>query len=169
MANDMLKLLDKLNIAETDIVGWSDGGIIGLDLAMRPPERAKRLVAFGADYDVDGWDNDKCPLSPAEEVNDPTPDYYKRLAPDPTHWPVFHEKIIEMWRTQSRYGVADLGAIKAPTLILAGEFDCVKREHTDQLAKASSGGREEIIKGATHDAPLLQPDVVNPPILNFLE
>ena len=77
--------------------------------------------------------------------------------------------MIEMWRTQPRYSVADLGTIKAPTLILAGEFDCVKREHTDQLAKAISGSREEIIKGATHDAPLLQPDVVNPPILKFVE
>jgi pimeloyl-ACP methyl ester carboxylesterase len=67
MANDMLKLLDKLNIAETDVVGWSDGAIIGLDLAMHHPERVRRLVAFGADYDVDGWDMDKCPFSSAED------------------------------------------------------------------------------------------------------
>jgi pimeloyl-ACP methyl ester carboxylesterase len=165
MANDMLKLLDKLNIAETDVVGWSGGAIIGLDLAMHHPERVRRLVALGANYDEDGWDMDKCPSSKIPDGRD----FYKRIAPDPTYWPVFHQKMIEMWRTQPHYSVADLGTIKAPTLILAGEFDCVKREHTDQLAKAISGGREEIIKGATHYAPLLQPDVVNPPILKFLE
>jgi pimeloyl-ACP methyl ester carboxylesterase len=54
MANDMLKLLDQMNIRQTDIVGWSDGGIIGLDLAMHHPERVARLVAIGANYDVDG-------------------------------------------------------------------------------------------------------------------
>jgi pimeloyl-ACP methyl ester carboxylesterase len=169
MANDMLKLLDKLNIAETDVVGWSDGGIIGLDLAMQHPERVQRLVAFGANYDVDGVDKDKCPIPLAEEDIAPARDFYKRIAPDPTHWPVFYQKIIEMWRTQPRYGVADLGTIKAPTLIMAGEFDCIKRQHTDQLAKAIPGGREEIIKGATHLAPLFQPDVVNAHILKFLE
>ena len=56
MADDMLKLLDQLNIRQTDIVGWSDGGIIGLDLAMHHPERIRCLVTIGANYDLgDGW------------------------------------------------------------------------------------------------------------------
>ena len=74
-----------------------------------------------------------------------------------------------MWRTQPHYSVTDLGAIKAPTLIMAGEFDCIKPEHTDQLAKAIPGGREKIIKGATHMAPLFQPAAVNAPLLKFFE
>jgi pimeloyl-ACP methyl ester carboxylesterase len=169
MAEDMLKLLDKLNIAETDVVGWSDGGIVGLDLAMQHPERVKRLVVFGADYDVDGMDTDRCPIPPAEKDIAPVRDFYKHIAPDPAHWPVLYEKITEMWRTQPRYSLADLGTIKAQTLIMAGEFDCIKRQHTDQLAKAIPGANEEIIKGATHGAPLFQPDAVNAHILKFLE
>ena len=74
-----------------------------------------------------------------------------------------------MWRTQPQYNVADLGTIKAPTLVMAGEFDCIKRRHTDQLAKAIPRTNEEIIKGATHGAPLFQPDSVNAQILKFLE
>jgi len=169
MAEDMLKLLDKLNIAETDVVGWSGGGIIGLDLAMQHPERVKRLVVFGAPYDLDALDTNNCPPNPTEDDTAPLRDFYKRIAPDPNHWPVFYEKTMEMWRTQPHYSVADLSTIKAPTLVMAGEFDCVKRQHTDQLAKAVPGAREEIIKGATHVAPLFQPDVVNPYILKFLE
>jgi hypothetical protein len=67
-------------------------------------------------------------------------DSYKRIAPDPTHWPVAYQKIIEMQRSQPHFSVADLGAIKAQTLIMAGEFDCIKPEHTDQLARAIPGG-----------------------------
>ena len=167
MANDMLKLLDKLNIAETDIIGWSDGGIIGLDLAMQHPERVRRLVAIGADYDSVGLDPHHLPSPDAPEMA-PARDFYKRIAPDPGHWPVFFQKLIEMWQTQPRYSVADLGRIKAPTLIMAGEFDLIKREHTDLLARAIPGAKEEIIKGATHVAPLFQHDVVNANILKFL-
>jgi pimeloyl-ACP methyl ester carboxylesterase len=168
MANDMLKLLDKLNIAEADVVGWSGGGIVGLALAMHHPERVKRLVVFGAPYDVDGVDLDRCPIVPADEEIAPMRDFYKRNAPDPNHWPVFFQKVAQM-ETQIHYSVTDLGAIKAPTLVMAGEFDCIKRQHTDQLAKAIPGATEEIIKGATHAAPILQPDVVNANILKFLK
>ena len=57
MADDMLKLLDELKIDRVDVVGWSDGGIIALDLAMHHPDRVRRIVAIGAKYDVDGLIN----------------------------------------------------------------------------------------------------------------
>jgi pimeloyl-ACP methyl ester carboxylesterase len=80
-----------------------------------------------------------------------------------------YEKMLEMRRTQPHYSIAELGTIKAPTFVMAGEFDCVKRQHTDQLAKAIPGAKEVILKGATHVAPLFQPDLVNAQILKFLE
>jgi len=120
-------------------------------------------------YDIDGMDLDICPIVPTDEFIAPMRDFYKLNAPDPNHWPVFYEKIIEMERTQPRYSVADLGTIKAPKLIMAGEFDCIKRQHIDQLAKAVPDAREEIVKGATHAAPVSQHDVVNANILKFLE
>ena len=54
LARDMLKLLDHLGIGQVDVVGWSDGGIVGLELAVRHPERIKKLVVIGGNYDVDG-------------------------------------------------------------------------------------------------------------------
>ena len=52
---------------------------------------------------------------------------------------------------------------------MAGEFDIVKREHTDQLAKAIPGSQEVIIQGATHAVPTEKPEIVNRQILRFLD
>jgi pimeloyl-ACP methyl ester carboxylesterase len=165
MSDDMSKLLDHLQIGRVDIVGWSDGGIIGLDLAIRHPERVKRLVAISANYDVDGIVDS--PTLDSEVP--PAPLRYKLFAPDPAHWPVFYRKVINMWRTQPNYTLNDLGHIKAPTLIMAGEFDIVKREHSAQLAKAIPGSREFIVEGATHTVPNDKPEIVNGHILRFLD
>ena len=164
MADDMLKLLDSLTLDKVDVVGWSDGGIIGLDLAMHHPERVGRLVTIGANYDVDGLVHR--PVFDGKIP--PTPGFYRRNAPDPAHWPLFYTKLITMQQTQPHYSMDDLGKIKAPTLVMAGEFDVVRREHTDRLAKAIPNGREDIIKAATHNMPLDEPEVVDAHILQFL-
>jgi pimeloyl-ACP methyl ester carboxylesterase len=164
MADDMLKLLDQLNIRQTDIVGWSDGGIIGLDLAMHHPERVGHLVAIGANYDVDGLNEKPDKNVPAP----PVPGSYARNAPDPSHWPELYRKVVTMWATQPHYTIAELGKIKAPVLIMAGEFDVIKRAHTDQLARAIANAEEAIIQGGTHDVVSRQPDAVNARILAFL-
>jgi pimeloyl-ACP methyl ester carboxylesterase len=165
MADDTLKLLDQLNIRQTDIVGWSDGAIIGLDLAMHYPERVRRLVAIGANYDVDGL-KDKPVLDASIP---PVPGFYARNAPDPAHWPKLYRNVVTMWASQPHYTIADLGTIKVPVLVMAGEFDVIKRAHTDQLAHAIPGAEEVIIQGGTHNVVLSKPDAVNARILAFLE
>jgi pimeloyl-ACP methyl ester carboxylesterase len=165
MADDMLKLLDALHVRQADLVGWSDGGIIGLDLAMRYPERIGRLVVIGANYDVDGLKQ-----LPATATEVPRcPGLYRRIAPDPAHWPAFYRKVVTMWRTEPHYTLDDLGRIQAPTLVLAGEFDVVRPEHTDRLARAVPRAEEAIIPGATHLAPSQNAESVNALILAFLE
>jgi pimeloyl-ACP methyl ester carboxylesterase len=165
MANDMLKLLDELKIDEADIVGWSDGGIIGLDLAMNHPERVGRLVVIGANFDANGLVH-----KPIIDGKIPrTPRFYKRNAPDPAHWPALCGKLITMQQTQPHYSKDDLERIKAPTLVMVGEFDAIKREHTDQLAQAISGGQKEVIEGGTHAVLVEKPRLVNCRLLRFLD
>ena len=54
MASDVLAMMDHLKLDKVSIVGWSDGGIIGLVLAMEHPDRVKKLFAYGANYNVSG-------------------------------------------------------------------------------------------------------------------
>ena len=166
MSDDMLKLLDHLKIERVDVVGWSDGGITGLDFAMRHPERVRRLVVISANYDTDGILSNPSSTNGAEIP--PLPLRYRLLATDHAHWPVFYRKVITMWQTQPHYTLNDLGHIRARTLIMAGEFDIIKREHTDQLAKAIPCAQEAIIKAGTHTAIFDEPEVVNAYIQRFL-
>jgi pimeloyl-ACP methyl ester carboxylesterase len=165
MADDMVKLLEALQLPRVDVVGWSDGGIIGLDLAMRHPERVGRLVVIGANFNPDGLK--ELPAAAAEAP--PRPGFYRRNAPDPAHWPVLYRKVVTMWRTQPQYTPEDLSRIRAPTLVIAGEFDIIRPDHTDQLAKAIPGAEEAIIKGGTHLVPSQKPDIVNDLIASFLD
>ena len=165
MSDDMANLLNHLNIDPVDVVGWSDGAIIGLDLAMRHPELVRRLVAISANYDVDGLIGE----APSDSDIPAPPLRYRLLARDPAHWPDIYRKVVRMWRTQPHYTLSELGHIKAPTLIMAGEFDIIKRDHSDRLAKAIPASEELIIEGATHTVPNDKPEIVNRQILRFLD
>jgi len=164
MSDDMVKVLDSLKINRVDVVGWSDGGIIGLDLAMRYPERIRRLVAISANYNPDGLG-----YTPSVGEVPHIALRYRLIAPDPAQWPALYRNVVTMWRTQPQYTLTDLSHIKAPTLIMAGENDLIKREHTDQLAKAIPGSQECIIAGATHSVPIEKPEIIDSKILNFLD
>jgi pimeloyl-ACP methyl ester carboxylesterase len=139
-----------------------------LDLAMHHPERVGRVAVSGTNYDVAGLvtqasgDDRPCDQDLSAGY------FYKLVAPDPAHWAVFYQKVITMWQTQPHYTLADLGKIQAPVLVMAGQFDCIKRTHTDQLARAIPNAHEQIIRGATHMAPLEQPDLVDAAMLSFL-
>jgi pimeloyl-ACP methyl ester carboxylesterase len=163
MADDMCELLDQLKIPRADVVGWSDGGIIGLDLAMRHPELVRKLVAISANFDASGIPQN------LEDVVPRMPLRYRIQAADNNHWPVIYRKVVALWRTQPHYSRTELGQIKAPTLVMAGEFDTVKPQHTAQLAQAIPHSEELIVEGATHSVPLDKPDIVNSEILKFLD
>src|SRR5206468_5311359 len=111
-----------------DVMGWSDGGIIGLDLAIHHPERIDHLVTLGANYSPDGLKADELTwlsTANAESFGDGSKTAYQRQSPDPGHWETAMNKIIAMWRTQPRFTLEQLHAIRARTLVVAGDRDLV--------------------------------------------
>jgi pimeloyl-ACP methyl ester carboxylesterase len=160
MADDTFKLLESLGLRTVDIVGWSDGGIIGLDLAMHHPELVRRLVAIGANFNPDGLVDGQAPDTLAGPIVT-TPAQNEGLN-------TLQRKVTTMWHTGPNYTVQDLATIRAPTLIIAGERDVVRRQHTDALANAVPGAREVIIADSTHDVPIEKPNFVDLLLLDFL-
>lgn len=168
MGDDMIKLMDVLQFSHADVVGWSDGGIIGLDMAMKHPERIRRLIAIGANYDVNGVPpKDLNPAAIRSDAAQIKP-FYDNVAPDPAHFPVLVQKLTVMLMHEPHYTIAELGHIRARTLIVAGEHDMILRRHTDSFAHAIPGAREIIVPGASHFGPLENPDAYEDIAVRFL-
>ena len=171
MAEDMIALLDHLHLKRVDIMGWSDGGNIGLDIAMHHPERVKHLVTFGANFQPDGlnpqdveWNNN----ATAESFGPGMRDGWTKLNPQPEHFEQAMNKIIALWRTLPRWSLADLRTIRAKCLICAGDHDLIRSDHTADLAKSIPGAEMWIVPNASHSAMIEHPDLVNPKVLEFL-
>lgn len=169
MGDDMIKLLDTLHVPQADVVGWSDGGIIGLDMAMQHPDRVRRLVAIGANYDLAGIEPAGVQPAAMKTFAEQLRPFYRAIGADPRQFDSMVSKVSTMVATLPDYTVAELGAIRARTAVVAGEHDTILRKHTDSLAAAIHGATEIIVPGATHFGPIEQPKVYQALTLKFLD
>ena len=170
MASDYLALLDYLKIEKVALVGWSDGGIIGLDIAIHHPERLTKLFAQAANSKVDGVIptvmEDKtfaAYVAKAGEV-------YKKISPTPTEYDAFVTQIGNMWASQPNWSDDDLKTITTPTAIVLGDHDeAISREHTDYLAKTIAGAKLVILENVSHFAMLQDPQGYNKAVRAFID
>lgn len=171
MAEDMVALLDSLRLQRVDIMGWSDGGNIGLDMAIHHPDRVVHLVTFGANASVDGLppaDREWNRTATAESLGVGMKAVWTTLNPQPEHYREAMNKILEMWRTLPAFTPQQLASIRARVLVCAGEHDLILPEHTAMLAHTIPGATMWIVPGASHGAMRERPDLVNPRVLSFL-
>jgi pimeloyl-ACP methyl ester carboxylesterase len=171
MAEDVIGLMNHLKIGRADILGWSDGGVTGLDLALNHPHRIDHLVTFGANFRADGLNAADIAWNRTASADSFGPDMeraYREIAPDPDHYRVSMNRVIALWRDQPNFTTEELGRIRARVLIAAGEHDVVRRDHTEELAKAIPGARLWIVPGGSHSVMQEQPDLVNRTVLRFL-
>jgi pimeloyl-ACP methyl ester carboxylesterase len=171
MAEDVVALMDQLGVKRFDIMGWSDGGNDGLDLAIHHPDRLRRLVTFGANFSPDGLAKDDIAWNDTATVaafGDGMREGWTKLSPQPEHYAVAMAKIIHLWKTLPHFTPAELHSIRARVLVCAGEHDLIRRDHTETLARSIPGAQMWIVPGASHGAMQERPDLVNPRVLEFL-
>jgi pimeloyl-ACP methyl ester carboxylesterase len=171
MAEDVIALMDHLKIPRTDVMGWSDGGVVGLDLAIHHSDRIAHVVTFGANFHSGGLkapDRAWALTATADSFGQESEAAYGELSPEPRHWREAMTKIIGLWRDQPTFTLAELRGIRTRVMIAAGEDDVVERAHTDSLARAIPGAREWIVPKASHSAMMEQPELVNRTVLAFL-
>ncbi len=169
MASDVLAVMDHLRIKQAAIVGWSDGAIIGLDIAMHHPERVSKLFAFAANSDPSGVaDIAKSDVFNAFIAR--AGEEYKRLSPTPTEYKAFVEQITKMWESQPHWTETDLAKINVPTWIVDADHDeAIKRDNTEFMAAHIRGAGLLLEPEVSHFSFLQDPQQFNDDVLHFLE
>ena len=169
MADDVVSLLDHLHDKRADVVGWSDGAIIGIDLALRHRDRIGRVFAFAANTNLTG-------LKPDVEKN---PNFaafirragseYRRLSPTPNDYAGFQAQISHMWDSQPNWTDAQLRGITTPILIADGDHDeAIRLDHDIYMSRAIPQAGLLIFPNTSHFAFLQDPALFNAALLNFL-
>lgn len=193
---DTIAYLDSQNLEAVHVIGYSDGAILGLLLAMELPDRVRSLTAVSANLDPSAFSTaeehqplvltpvrpDPTPARPdptraadagSGTLPAPKPDverlHYERLSPDgPEHADVVLDKLFRLWTTEPNIDPADLPRITAPVLIMAGDRDSIRPDHTLLIAASIPGARLCIVPGASHGLLAEHPALISHVIRGFL-
>jgi pimeloyl-ACP methyl ester carboxylesterase len=156
MAEDTLELLRQLKVDTASIIGLSDGGMVGLDMAIHHPDRVTRLAITGANYRTDGYSEEMLQWLLSVKPKDWPQDFredHARLSPDgPSHWPVVLERLQAMWAVEPNYTDEQMASIKAPTLVIAGDRDMITAEHSVALFRAIPDAQLCVLPNTGHGA-----------------
>jgi pimeloyl-ACP methyl ester carboxylesterase len=164
-AEDVAALLSNLGIPSVSIVGWSDGAITGLHLAMTRPALVSKLFTYGANSSLGG-------LKPRGARSPTFAAYAARTKQEymhPEKWPELVGGLGAMWRSQPNYTERQLKSIACPTAISAGQYDeIIKPEHTAELSRQITNAPPIIQPDVSHFGMLQNPAQFNEILLKFL-
>lgn len=145
MADDYAALLDSMHINAAYVLGWSDGGISGLLLAMRHPEKVKELAVSGANLwpdttavEPDDWQDNVKEIDSLELKDNKTPAEVQKI------------KMLKLDLTQPHIALSELHKIKCPTLVIAGDHDMIRLSHTHQIFKNIPHAHLWVIPNSSH-------------------
>jgi pimeloyl-ACP methyl ester carboxylesterase len=168
MADDVVALMDALKIPNAAIVGWSDGGIIGLDLALRHKDRIGRVFAFAANTVTSGVIEGVEKNSTFVAFIARAGKEYAALSATPNEYSAFVDQISKMWFSEPNWTDDQLKGIDTPVLVVDGDHDeAIKRAHTEYIAAAIPHAGLLILPNVSHFAFLQDPDQFNFAILHF--
>jgi len=163
MTDDLNALLDHLHLDSCFVIGWSDGGINGLLLAIRHPDKVKKLAVTGANLVPDSsavepeifiWAKslsdsiNKLPLSPEVKT---------------------YRKLFNLLAHEPQISTAQLRTIKCPVLVIGGDHDVIRPRHTMLIAESIPISYLWILPNSGHSTPVVYKDLFNKTVNNFLK
>jgi pimeloyl-ACP methyl ester carboxylesterase len=183
MADDVAALITHLGLEQADVMGYSLGGGVGLQIAFRHPNKVRKLVVVSTPFAQDGWYPEvlaaMAQMGPeAAEAMKQTPMYqlYAQIAPRPQDWPVLITKLGDLLRLDYDWS-RELSALRVPTMIVVADADSVRTAHAVEFYGLLGGGQRDagwdgtarpasrlaILPGTTHydvvTSPALAPTV----------
>ena len=151
---DALAHLDAHALGAVHVVGFSDGANIALMLALKAPSRVRSLTAISGNLSPDGFIGTVAEVDPAEEPPDwqgAERDDYDALSPDgPGHARTVIGKLRQLWVTEPQISPESLASVTAPTLVVSGDRDTIRVDHSSLIAASIPGAELCIVPGSTH-------------------
>ena len=157
MMQDTATLLMSLKLKRVDVVGFSDGGILALMLAVRHPELVRRLVISGVNVSPEGLTAEELRGLREAQITTPT---------------TVGEKLAKLWLTsptKTELSLALLSQIQQPVLVISGDRDAITLEHTLQIFQALPRAELCVLPGTEHATFSSRPEWLNPIISAFLD
>jgi pimeloyl-ACP methyl ester carboxylesterase len=184
LADDVAALLDYLKIPSADLIGYSMGGGVAMQCAIRHPEKVRKVVSISAAFRQDGHVKegaDALPKLTAEAFKgSPIEAEYKKLSPTPNEFPEFVKHVIAMASKPYDFGADKLKATKAPMFFIHGDADGVRLEHISEMFRLKgdeifgdmrprSASRLAILPNTTHVTLMERMPVIVPMVNDFFD
>jgi pimeloyl-ACP methyl ester carboxylesterase len=173
MAQDTIAFIEAVGIERAHLVGWSDGALVGLLMALWRPELVGKLVLMAQSVSWEGVHPELAPFV-GRMTKDMVPPQlkqaYEALSPDgPDHLDAVLDKMLALWNTDPAFPLSDLERVAAPALVLAADDDItLSIEHAAAMQRALPDSQLAVVPGASHAVPMEKPELVNRLILDFL-
>src|SRR5258707_3845912 len=154
-AEDAVALLRHLHVAKADFFGYSNGGHIAVEIALRHPEVVRSLVLESVMVSRDGTDPGFWQGFDHAKLDDMPPELkkaYLATAPHPEQLPSFFAKSVQRMREFKGWTPAQIRTIRAPALLLMGDRDIVRVEHAAQMQRQLGDARLAVLPAADHMA-----------------
>jgi pimeloyl-ACP methyl ester carboxylesterase len=186
MADDIAGLIEHLGLEKADLLGYSLGGAVALQTAIRHPERVNKLVLISTPFKRTGWHPEMqigmASLAHEFFLGTPIHDAYMRVAPKSEDFPRLVAKMREAL-SQDYDWTEPVSALRPPTLIIAGDSDGLPPSHAVAFFTLLGGGLKDagwngehlipsqlaILPGATHYNIVFRADLLLPVLAPFLD
>ena len=183
LADDIAALLDYLEVGKADVIGYSMGGGVALQVAIRHPQKVRKVVSISAVFRHDGWVKEALDAYPHFTADafkgSPIEAEYKRLSPTPNAFPTFIKRVIAMDLKPYDFGAEQLKTTPAPIFFIHGDADGVRLDHIAEMYRLKSDeimgdmrprgpSRLAVLPDTTHVTLMHKTDVIAPMINDFL-
>jgi pimeloyl-ACP methyl ester carboxylesterase len=184
LADDVAALLDYLKVPSADLIGYSMGGGVAMQCAIRHPQKVRKVVSISAVFRHDGWVKEALDMFPqlTSETfkGSPIETEYKKLSPTPDEFPTFVKRVIAMDLKPYDFGADKLKATKAPMFFIHGDADGVRLEHISEMFRLKgdeifgdmrprSPSRLAILPNTTHITLMERMPVIVPMVNDFFD
>ena len=183
LADDIAALLDYLKIKQADVLGYSMGGGVAMQLAIRHPQRVRKVVSISAVIRSDGFVKEGMEALTRLEAGmfkgSPIETEYKKLSPTPDQFETFVKHVVQFASKPYDFGAEKLKATKAPMLFIHGDADGVRLDYIAEVFRLKGGeihgdlrprseSRLAILPNTTHVTLMNKLDVIVPMVNDFL-